>query len=73
MPLYELDGVRVRTPGEGRYWVAPNAVVVGNVEIEEDASIWFGCSLRGDNEIIRLGCGSTSRKGASCTPIPATR
>ena len=63
MALYELDGVRVRTPGESRYWVAPNAVVVGNVEIEEDASIWFGCSLRGDNEIIRLGRGSNIQEG----------
>ncbi len=63
MALYELDGVRVRTPGEGRCWVAPNAVVVGNVEIEEDASIWFGCSVRGDNEIIRLGRGSNIQEG----------
>ena len=32
MPLYELDGVRVETPGEGRYWVAPSAVLIGKVD-----------------------------------------
>jgi carbonic anhydrase/acetyltransferase-like protein (isoleucine patch superfamily) len=58
MPLYELDGVRVRTAGEGRCWVAPNAVVIGNIEIEEDASVWFGAIIRGDSELIRIGRGS---------------
>jgi carbonic anhydrase/acetyltransferase-like protein (isoleucine patch superfamily) len=58
MPLYELDGVRVRTAGERRCWVAPNAVVIGNVEIEEDASVWFGAIIRGDSELIRIGRGS---------------
>ena len=58
MPLYELDGIAVRTAGEGRCWVAPNAVVIGNVEIEEDASVWFGSIIRGDNEQIRIGRGS---------------
>jgi len=63
MPLYELDGVRVETPGDGRYWVAPNAVVIGNVTIEEDASIWFGSILRGDNEPIRIGARSNIQEG----------
>jgi carbonic anhydrase/acetyltransferase-like protein (isoleucine patch superfamily) len=58
MALYELDGVRVVTPGEGHYWVAPNAIVIGKVIIEEDASVWFGSVLRGDNETIHVGMGS---------------
>ena len=58
MVLYELDGVRVETPGEGRYWVAPNAVVIGKVVIEEDASVWFGSVIRGDNEPIYVGARS---------------
>ncbi len=58
MALYELDGVRVETPGEGCYWVAPNAIVIGKVIIEEDASVWFGSILRGDNEPIRVGARS---------------
>jgi carbonic anhydrase/acetyltransferase-like protein (isoleucine patch superfamily) len=55
MPLYELDGHRVRTPGAGRYWLAPSATVIGRVEIGEDVSIWFGSVIRGDNEPIRIG------------------
>ena len=55
MALYELDGIRVKTPGKGDYWVAPNAFVIGKVVLEEDASVWFGSVLRGDNEVIRVG------------------
>ena len=55
MPLYELDGHRVVTPGEGRYWVAPNASVIGQVELAADVSVWFGAVIRGDNEPIRIG------------------
>jgi carbonic anhydrase/acetyltransferase-like protein (isoleucine patch superfamily) len=55
MALYELDGSRVTTPGDGRFWVAPNAIVLGKVEIGEDASVWFGAVIRGDNEPIRIG------------------
>lgn len=58
MALYELDGVGVETPGEGRYWVAPSAVLVGKVFLEEDVSVWFGSVIRGDNEPIRIGARS---------------
>ena len=44
MPLYALDGAEVTTPGHGKYWVAPNAVLLGKVALEEDASVWFGAS-----------------------------
>jgi carbonic anhydrase/acetyltransferase-like protein (isoleucine patch superfamily) len=53
MALYELDGIGVETPGENRYWVAPNAVLIGRVVLEEDASV-----IRGDNEPIRIGARS---------------
>ena len=36
-------------------WVAPGAVVVGDVTIEAEASIWYGCVLRGDIAPIRIG------------------
>ncbi|MCP5040145.1 MAG: gamma carbonic anhydrase family protein [bacterium] len=39
-------------------WVAPGAVVVGNVEIGPAASIWYGCVLRGDVNAIRIGARS---------------
>ncbi len=36
-------------------WVAPNATVIGDVELGDDASVWFACVLRGDVFPIRIG------------------
>ncbi|MDY0874196.1 gamma carbonic anhydrase family protein [Dongia rigui] len=36
-------------------FVAPTAVVIGAVEIGAEASIWFGCVLRGDSNTIKIG------------------
>jgi carbonic anhydrase/acetyltransferase-like protein (isoleucine patch superfamily) len=55
MPIYEIDGVRPEFPGEGNYWIADNAVLIGRVRLKHDASIWWGSVLRGDNEWIELG------------------
>ncbi len=55
MPLYEIDGDRPKLPADGRYWIAPDANVIGRIEIGEDVSIWFGCTLRGDRDLIRIG------------------
>ena len=64
MAFFELDGVRVSTPGEGKCWVAPNAVLLGKVRLEEDASVWFGAVLRGDNELITVGARSNVQDGS---------
>jgi len=49
-------------PYEGRYpkiagdaWVAPTAAVLGDVEIGSRSSIWFGCTVRGDVNVVRIG------------------
>ena len=42
-------------PGEGQYWVAETATLIGRVRFKRDASVWFGAVLRGDNEWIELG------------------
>lgn len=39
-------------------WVAPGAVIVGNVRLEAGSSIWFNTVLRGDKEAIVIGEGS---------------
>ncbi len=39
-------------------WVAPDANVIGNVVLEAGSSVWFGATLRGDNEAIHVGRGS---------------
>lgn len=36
-------------------FIAPTAVIIGDVEIGEESSIWFGAVLRGDNGPIRIG------------------
>lgn len=44
-------------------FVAPNAVVVGDVEIADGASIWFSAVLRGDLGPIRVGPRSNLQDG----------
>jgi carbonic anhydrase/acetyltransferase-like protein (isoleucine patch superfamily) len=58
MTLYALDGVRPELPPENRFWIAPDAQVIGRVRLGVDASVWFGVVLRGDNEEIFIGPGS---------------
>lgn len=36
-------------------FVAENAVIIGDVEIEKDASVWYNCVLRGDVNFICIG------------------
>jgi len=56
MAIYELDGVSPRISSTA--WVADSAQVMGNVELADDSSVWFGVVIRGDTEIIRIGRGS---------------
>lgn len=39
-------------------WVAPTAAIIGDVEIGPKSSVWFGCTVRGDVNIVRIGAGS---------------
>jgi carbonic anhydrase/acetyltransferase-like protein (isoleucine patch superfamily) len=55
MAIFELDGAAPDLPGEGRYWIAESASVIGRVRLKPDASVWFGAVLRGDTEWIELG------------------
>lgn len=55
MSLYTIDGIRVELPGEGDYWVAPNAILIGRVKLRKNASVWFNTVIRGDNDIIDIG------------------
>jgi carbonic anhydrase/acetyltransferase-like protein (isoleucine patch superfamily) len=55
MAIFELDGQAPELPGEGRYWIAESASVLGRVRLKLDASVWFGAVLRGDTEWIELG------------------
>jgi len=47
---------KVRWPSiQPSAFVAPTASVIGDVELGEDSSIWYGCVLRGDTNFIRIG------------------
>lgn len=45
-------------------FVAPNATLVGDVVVEENASIWYGAVLRADQNLIRVGAESNVQDGA---------
>ena len=55
MSVFDLGDRSPRLPPAGEYWIAPTAVVVGNVELKQNASVWFGAVLRGDNDPITVG------------------
>lgn len=62
MALFELDGEK---PGaDGEYWVAENAVVLGRVRLMQNASVWFGATVRGDNDPIVIGENSNVQDGS---------
>jgi carbonic anhydrase/acetyltransferase-like protein (isoleucine patch superfamily) len=63
MSVFGLHGSHPDLPGEGRYWIAPSADVMGRVRLKTDASIWFGAVLRGDNEWIEVGEGTNIQDG----------
>lgn len=64
MAIYSLDGIAPELPGEGRYWIAQSADVIGKVRLLTNASVWFNAVLRGDNEWIEVGEGSNVQDGA---------
>lgn len=44
-------------------FIAPTATIIGDVEIAADAGIWFGCIIRGDVNIIRIGARTNIQDG----------
>ena len=60
--LYDLENKKPKNLGEN--WVAPNAVVIGDVTLEKNTSVWFNTTLRGDIENIHIGEGSNIQDGS---------
>lgn len=48
---------------DGGVFVAPNATIIGQVTIAEDASVWFGAVIRGDVDTITIGSGTNVQDG----------
>jgi carbonic anhydrase/acetyltransferase-like protein (isoleucine patch superfamily) len=66
--IYEL-GDQQADIADGVF-VAPSAVVIGDVQLQPDSSIWFGAILRGDIERITIGRGSNIQDGTVCHTDP---
>ena len=66
MTAYRLGDRLPTYPSHGEYWIAPNAVVAGNVILKKNASVWFGAVLRGDNEPIVVGENSNIQDNSVC-------
>ncbi len=64
MTVYALGDCTPTFPNSGNYWVAPDARIMGAIILEENASVWFGAVLRGDNEPITIGINSNVQDGA---------
>ncbi|WP_338844696.1 gamma carbonic anhydrase family protein [Massilia sp. W12] len=56
MPVYELGARQPEIAADA--WVADNATIIGKVKLGAQSSVWFGATLRGDNEWIEIGAGS---------------
>ncbi len=64
MPIYALGEHAPRLPPPDRFFVAPDAHVVGQVEVGDEVGIWFGAAVRGDREPITLGARTNVQAGA---------
>ena len=62
MAIYSIGD---RQPVLGRdVWIAPNATIIGDVRLGDNASVWWNAVLRGDNDTIAVGAGSNIQDGS---------
>lgn len=64
MPIYSIDGKAPDFADRSSTFVAPDAVVIGNVGVGRNVGIWFGVAIRGDNERIEIGDDSNVQEHA---------
>ncbi|MBJ7484161.1 gamma carbonic anhydrase family protein [Brevundimonas sp.] len=64
MTVYALGDKKPQVPPAGEYWIAPNAVVLGDVILESGVSIWFNAVLRGDTDTLSVGENSNIQDGS---------
>ena len=62
MAIYRLGSKVPQVPASA--YVAPEAVLIGEVIVGEEANIWPGAVIRGDNVAIRIGRGTNVQEGA---------
>jgi len=59
---FELGGRRPKVHPDA--YIAPTAVLIGDIEVEKGASVWFGAVLRGDDSTITVGEGANIQDNA---------
>lgn len=64
MPVYRLADADLEVEDPDAFWIAPTAVLIGQVILKRNASVWFGAVLRGDNEPIVVGENSNVQDGS---------
>jgi carbonic anhydrase/acetyltransferase-like protein (isoleucine patch superfamily) len=70
MAVYRLES---HTPEcHDSAWVAETGSVIGNVFMAEGSSVWFGATVRGDNEPIQIGARSNVQDGSVCHSDPGS-
>lgn len=52
---YSLDGITPKGPVDGEFWVAPTALLIGNIHLGHESSVWFGVVIRADDDIVTIG------------------
>ncbi len=60
--IYALDGIAPQI--DATAWIAPNATIIGRVVVGAGASVWFGVTIRGDNDPITIGAGTNVQEHA---------
>jgi carbonic anhydrase/acetyltransferase-like protein (isoleucine patch superfamily) len=68
MPIYQLGESAPEIDPSA--YLTDTAIVIGKVRIDAQASIWFGATLRGDNELIAIGEGSNVQEGCTLHTDP---
>ena len=68
MTIYALNGIHPEIHEDS--WVAPDANIIGRVVLEGASSVWFGSTLRGDNDPIVVGAGSNLQEDVVCHTDP---
>jgi carbonic anhydrase/acetyltransferase-like protein (isoleucine patch superfamily) len=71
MAIYQLDQWLPDIASSA--WVAPGAHVIGKVRLADNASVWFGATLRGDNELISIGARSNIQENSVLHPADRGR
>jgi carbonic anhydrase/acetyltransferase-like protein (isoleucine patch superfamily) len=69
MPIFSLGDSRVQLQGDGHF-IAHNATLVGAIILENAVNVWYGVTIRADNDQVRVGEGSNIQDGSvlHCDP-----